>query len=550
MYRYTPMDKRFVLERVAELRDQVRRRLNGQLSEDEFRPLRLMNGLYLQRHAYMLRVNIPYGLLNSKQMRTLGYVAERYDRGYGHITTRQNIQYNWIKLEEVPDLLTHLAEVEMHGIQSSGNCVRNITADPFAGVAHDEIIDVRPYCEILRQYFTLHPEFMYLPRKFKLALCGSREDRAATAIHDIGYRAVEKDGKIGFKILVGGGLGRTPRIGQVIREFLAIEDLISYSEAILRVYNLYGRRDNKYKARIKILVGELGIDQFRKEVEEEWQHLRHNRLDSTKLDEMRAYFNDVVYDPSEADETGFLARRGGDQGFNRWMTWNVQPHREAGYNIVHISLKPHGQPPGDIVTEQFYKLADIMDRYNQGYASTTYKQNMVLQYIRNSDLAALFDELRELGLATPNIGTINDMICCPGLEFCSLANASSISVSAMLNERFDDLDEIYDIGPLEIKMSGCINACGHHHVGHIGILGIDKRGEEFYQIGIGGSPGLDAEKDARVNEIIGHAVAQDAIVDTVEKLIDCYLERRLSSETFSDTVARLGATPFKEAVYA
>ena len=343
-------------------------------------------------------------------MRKLGYIAERYDRGYGHITTRQNIQYNWIKLEEVPDLMTHLAEVEMHGIQSSGNCVRNITADPYAGVAHDEIVDVRPYCEILRQYFTLHPEFMYLPRKFKLAFTGSREDRAATAIHDIGYRAVEEDGKIGFKILVGGGLGRTPRIGQVIREFVEVEDLISYSEAILRVYNLYGRRDNKYKARIKILVGALGIEQFRKEVDEEWQYLKSNRIDVDKLEEMKAYFDNVEYDATEEEQTSYLSRRGADTNFRRWLTWNVRGHREPGYNVVHISLKPHGQPPGDLVTEQFYKLADIMDRYNQGYVTTTYNQNMVLQYIRNSDLSALFDELHAIGLATPNIGTVNDMI--------------------------------------------------------------------------------------------------------------------------------------------
>ncbi len=549
MYRYTPMDKRLVLERVAELRDQVRRRLSGELSEDEFRPLRLMNGLYLQRHAYMLRVNIPYGVLNSVQVRKLGYIAERYDRGYGHITTRQNIQYNWIKLEEVPDLMTHLAEVEMHGIQSSGNCVRNITADPYAGVAHDEIVDVRPYCEILRQYFTLHPEFMYLPRKFKLAFTGSREDRAATAIHDIGYRAVEEDGKIGFKILVGGGLGRTPRIGQVIREFVEVEDLISYSEAILRVYNLYGRRDNKYKARIKILVGALGIEQFRKEVDEEWQYLKSNRIDVDKLEEMKAYFDNVEYDATEEEQTSYLSRRGADTNFRRWLTWNVRGHREPGYNVVHISLKPHGQPPGDLVTEQFYKLADIMDRYNQGYVTTTYNQNMVLQYIRNSDLSALFDELHAIGLATPNIGTVNDMICCPGLDFCSLANARSIPVSAMINERYSDLDELYDIGPLEIKMSGCINACGHHHVGHIGILGIDKRGEEFYQIGIGGSPGLDAENDAKTIEIIGQAVALDEVVDTIDRLIDCYLKHRLPSETFNEAVKRLGADPFKEAAY-
>ena len=549
MYRYTQMDKCFVLERVAELRDQIRRRLSGELSEDEFRPLRLMNGLYLQRHAYMLRVNIPYGVLNSIQVRKLGYIAERYDRGYGHITTRQNIQYNWIKLEEVADLMTHLAEVEMHGIQSSGNCVRNITADPFAGVAHDELVDVRPYCEILRQYFTLHPEFMYLPRKFKLAFTGSAEDRAATAVHDIGYRAVERDGVIGFKILVGGGLGRTPRIGQVIREFLDVEDLISYSEAILRVYNLYGRRDNKYKARIKILVGALGIDRFRDEVEAEWELLRENRIDSTKLAEMKTYFDGIEYDSVEAVHTEHLARKADDIDFRRWLTWNVKGHRVPGYNIVHLSLKPPGQPPGDIVTEQFYGLADIMDRYNQGYATTTYNQNMVLQYVRNSDLSELFDALRSLGLATPNIGTVNDLICCPGLDFCSLANAKSIPIAAMINERYADLDEIYDIGPLEIKMSGCINACGHHHVGHIGILGIDKRGEEYYQIGSGGTPGLDAEKDAATIEIVGQAVAGDAVVDTIERLIDCYLEHRLPSETFSTAVARLGAEPFKEAAY-
>ncbi len=549
MYRYTPMDARFVRERVAEFRDQVRRRLAGELSEDEFRPLRLMNGLYLQRHAYMLRIAIPYGQLSSAQMRKLGYIAQRYDRGFGHFTTRQNIQFHWMALEEVPDVLMHLAEVEMNAIQTSGNCVRNITSDPFSGVAPDELVDVRPYCEILRQYFALHPEFMYLPRKFKFALTGAREDRAATCMHDVGIKAVLRDGQLGFEVSAGGGLGRTPRLGQVVRDFVPPEDLVSVSEAILRVYNLYGRRDNKFKARIKILVGELGIERFRAEVDREHAAIAHDKLDLARVAELQRYFeyDGYVADP---DDGSAARRRAVDPDFDRWMTHNVQAHRVPGYHAVVLSLKPPGRPPGDLITEQFYAVADLMDRFNGGRCVTTYEQNLVLQDVRGADLSELYDALRALRLASPNIGTIQDLISCPGLDYCSLANSSSIPVAQEITERFADLDHAYELGFIHLKMSGCINACGHHHMGHIGILGIDKRGEEFYQLSLGGSAGGPGEGHPAIAEIIGPAVARDQVVDSVERLLDCYVEQRQGTESFIQTVRRVGLTPFKAAVYA
>lgn len=551
MYRYSPMDARFVRERVEEFRGQVARRLAGQLSEDELRPLRLMNGLYLQRHAYMLRIAIPYGLLNSDQVRKLGWIAEQYDRGYGHFTTRQNLQLNWIKLEEAPDILGHLADVEMHAIQTSGNCVRNITSDPFAGIAGDELLDPRPWCEVLRQYSTLHPEFMYLPRKFKIAISGSATDRAATSIHDIGVRAVRNaDGELGWRILAGGGLGRTPRLAQVVTEWAPLDELIAWCEAILRVYNLHGRRDNKFKARIKILVGEIGIERFREEVAAELEQIPDRKMDMDRVREVAASFDDVVWDPLAAESSAHAERAATDRPFARWLERNVKPHKVPGYNAVYASLKRQGVPTGDLFAAEFDAVADLMDRFNQGYISATYEQNLLFQYIRNEDLGALYDGLAAVGLATPNIGTIQDIICCPGLDFCSLANASSIPVSKALIERFADLDEAYELGPLEIKMSGCINACGHHHVGHIGLLGIDKQGEEYYQIQLGGSPGTDDGDPASLGAVLGPAVAQDDVVTAVDRIVDCFVEQRDGTETFLQVVRRVGLQPFKEAVYA
>jgi len=549
MYRYTDKDKAFVQERANELRDQVARRLAGELTEDEFRPLRLMNGLYLQRHAYMLRIAIPYGQLDSTQMRRLGAIADRYDRGYGHFTTRQNLQFNWIKLQEIPDILDQLAEVEMHAVQTSGNCVRNISSDPLAGMAPDELLDVRPYCEALRQYSMCHPEFMYLPRKFKLAVSGSAEDRAAVAFHDIGLRAVEKDGQVGWRVLVGGGLGRTPRVAQMIRDFIPLEDVQSYVEAILRVYNLHGRRDNKYKARIKILVGALGAEEFRRQVDAEWAHIRHQKLDLEWVASIAEQFNDVVYAPDAAEYTEHQQRRLTDPGFERWLRTNVVEHRVPGYNGVYLSLKPMNVPPGDLTSDQFRAVADLMDQFNQGYCSTVYNQNLFFQYIRNEDLGPLYDALLPLGLATPNIGTLQDMICCPGLDFCSLANASSIPIASALNDHFANLDELYDLGEIHLKMSGCINACGHHHIGHIGILGIDKRGEEYYQIVLGGSAGTTPDDPPSVGQIVGPAVSQDEVPETLERIIDCFVANRSGNESFLQCVRRIGLEPFKEFVY-
>jgi sulfite reductase (NADPH) hemoprotein beta-component len=549
MYRYNHMDARFVRERVAEFRDQVRRRLAGELSEDEFRPLRLMNGLYIQRHAYMLRIAIPYGMLNSTQVRKLGHIAEHYDRGFGHMTTRQNIQFNWIKLADVPDILDHLADVEMHAIQTSGNCVRNISSDPHSGVAHDEILDMRPLCELIRQYSSCHPEFMYLPRKFKIAMSGSLSDRAAVAFHDIGVRAAKEDGEIGLRVYAGGGLGRTPRVGQVVRDFLPIEDLMSYCEAILRVYNLHGRRDNKYKARIKILVGDLGIEEFRRQVEAEWQHVKHNTIDMTRLAEIAEMFDVVTYELGGTDDTTHRQRAASDPAFAKWFEHNVRRHKVPGYSIVYLSLKTRDVPPGDIQTQQFYGIADLMDRYNSGYCSAVYNQNLLFQFVQNKDLPALFDALVELDLATPNMGTVSDLICCPGLDYCSLANSSSIPVAHAMSERFSDQTELDDLGPLEIKMSGCINACGHHHIGHIGLLGIDKRGEEYYQIVVGGSAGTSDTDYPSVGEIIGPAVSQKEVVGAVDKLLDCYRDKRNDGEAFLETYRRLGPESFKEYVY-
>jgi sulfite reductase (NADPH) hemoprotein beta-component len=545
MYRYDDIDQRFVDERVAEFRDQTQRFLAGQLSEDEFRPLRLRNGLYIQRHAPMLRIAIPYGLLATRQLRKLADIARRFDKGYGHFTTRQNLQLNWPELKNVPDILAELASVQMHAIQTSGNCVRNVTADHLAGIAVDEIDDPRPYCEILRQWSTLHPEFTYLPRKFKIAVTGSPEDRAASEVHDIGLHLKRgPQNEIGFTVFVGGGLGRTPIIGQVIREFLPLPDLLSYCEAILRVYNRYGRRDNIHKARIKILVRSLGIAAFRDQVEAEWLSSRDfaTRLDVAEVERVRAFFTPPPYESlSNID-----AAAGRELEFQTWYRYNTRQHKVPGYRAVFVSLKAHDNYPGDITSEQMEAVADLADRVSFGLVRTTHNQNLLLADVKQSDLYEVWVELKGQKLAMPNIGTLTDMIACPGLDFCSLANAGTLNVARQIQDRFNDLDYLYDLGDIEIKMSGCMNACGHHHVGHIGILGVDKHGEEWYQITLGGSVnGFTA-----LGDVIGPSVAQKDVAFTIERIVDVYRSRREDGERFIDTYRRIGLKPFKDFVYA
>ena len=549
MYQYDEFDQRIVDERVSQFRDQTRRFLAGSLSEEEFRPLRLMNGLYIQRHAPMLRVAIPYGLLSAIQLRKLAHIATTYDRGYGHFSTRQNIQYNWPTLESVPDILAELATVQMHAIQTSGNCVRNITSDAFAGVAPDEIDDPRPYCELLRQWSTFHPEFAHLPRKFKIAVSGASSDRAATAFHDIGLRLVQDaEQGLGMRVLVGGGQGRTPKVGVVLREFLPLADLLSYTEAILRIYNQFGRRDNKYKARIKILVAALGIEEFARLVEDEWSRIRDSvlRLDEADIVAMRAHFPRPAYRSMPGEDIMTEAWAAMEPEFARWLKRNTRAHRQAGYRAVVVSLKAPDIAPGDITAAQMDVVANLAERYSFGEIRATYDQNLVLADVSESDLHEVWRVLAEHGLATANIGLLTDMICCPGLDFCSLANARSIPIAAQINARFADLDYLHDIGELELKMSGCMNACGHHHVGHIGILGVDKNGVEFYQITLGGIAG----DGAQLGERLGPGVTADAVADTIEALLGVYLELREEGERFVDTVSRCGVTPFKDRVYA
>jgi len=549
MYQYDDYDQKVVDERVAQFRDQTRRYLEGELSEDEYRPLRLMNGLYIQRHAPMLRVAIPYGLLSTAQLKMLAHVAREYDRGYGHFSTRQNIQYNWPALERVPDLLADLATVQMHAIQTSGNCVRNTTSDHLAGVAPDEIEDPRPYCEALRQWSTFHPEFSYLPRKFKIAVTGASRDRAAVAVHDIGYYMVENDdGEVGFKVLVGGGQGRTPHIGAIIRDFLPKADLLSYTEAILRVYNRFGRRDNMYKARIKILVNAVGAEKFREMVETEWSFIKDSVLKLTDEDiaHFVGFFTRPDYVPSENDDAACIARRERDRAFERWMTRNTADHKVPGYRAVFVSLKAPDMPPGDATAEQMEVVADLAERFSFGEVRVTHDQNLVLADVRQADLPAVHDALAAAGLATANIGLLTDMICCPGLDFCSLANAGSIPIARQINERFDDLDYLHDIGELKIKMSGCMNACGHHHVGHIGILGVDKKGVEYYQLTLGGS----AENDASLGDRLGPAIEKERVADAIASLLDVYVELRADGERFLDTYRRVGLEPFRARLYA
>jgi sulfite reductase (NADPH) hemoprotein beta-component len=549
MYRHDQFDRDIQQRRVAQFRDQTRRFLAGELSEDDFRPLRLKNGLYIQKHAPMFRIAIPYGMLSSTQLRALARVARTYDRGYGHFTTRQNFQLNWPQLAQVPDILAELAAVDMHANQTSGNCVRNITSDPFAGVARDEIVDPRPWCELLRQWSTFHPEFEYLPRKFKIAVSGSIEDRTALELHDIGLQLVRRTGgELGFRVLAGGGQGRTPIIGHFIREFLPAAEVLNYVEAILRVYNRYGRRDNKWKARIKIQVKEIGVEQFTRDVEAEYAHAGGGpgTVPAHEIDRLASHFTRPYYRHYEREPVAYRAALADSRPFSRWVGRNVRAHRERGYAIATISLKRPGVAPGDATAEQMDAIASLADRYSGGEIRVTHEQNLVLADVRQVDLYLLWQALDRLGLARPTIGLLTDMICCPGGDFCSLANAKSIPIADAILQRFDDLDYVHDLGDLALNMSGCMNACGQHHIGNIGILGVDKNGSEWYQISIGGAQG----NGASLGKVIGPSFAAADVPDAVQRIVDVYVERRLPGERFIETVRRVGLDPFKERVYA
>ncbi len=549
MYAYDSFDQAIVQTRVDEFRDQVARRMSGELTEEQFRPLRLMNGLYLQLHAYMLRVAIPYGTLSSRQLHQLAHIAEKYDRGYAHFTTRQNVQYNWVKLAETPDLLQDLADVEMHAIQTSGNCIRNITTDQFAGAAADEVADPRIWSEILRQWSTFHPEFSFLPRKFKIAVIASAQDRAAMKLHDIGLEILrDAAGSIGFKVYVGGGMGRTPMIAKCIRDWLPEEYFLSYMEAIMRVYNRYGRRDNIYKARIKILVHELGTEKFTAEVEAEWQKVLKVGIDVPKseIDAVAAYFSPPPLENLADSDAAHDAAVKADPAFAAWARQNIHAHKQPGYRIVTISLKPVGEIPGDASVHQMHEIADLAEHYSHDDVRVTHDQNLVLPHVKRADLKLIYDKLVEIGLATANIGLVSDIIACPGMDYCTLANARSIPVAQQIATRFADMDRQRNVGELKIKVSGCINACGHHHAGHIGILGVDRKGEENYQLLLGGSAG----EDTTLATILGPGFNYDGIVTAVEKVVEKYLTVRANdAERFLDTYRRVGAQPFKEAVY-
>ncbi|MBD9678758.1 nitrite/sulfite reductase [Pseudomonas sp. PDM18] len=549
MYVYDEYDQRIVEDRVKQFRDQTHRYLAGELTGEEFRPLRLQNGLYIQRYAPMLRVAVPYGLLSSRQVRKLAQIARDYDKGYAHISTRQNVQYNWPELEDVPEILAELATVQMHAIQTSGNCIRNTTTDQFAGVARDELVDPRPWCEIIRQWSTFHPEFAHLPRKFKIAVNGAVSDRAAIEVHDIGLEAVQNEaGELGFRVSVGGGLGRTPIVGSFINEFLPWQHLLSYLDAILRVYNRYGRRDNKYKARIKILVKALTPEVFAQKVDAEWANLKDgpSTLTDAELQRVAAHFVDPAYQALEDQDAALAQLDAENPGFARWRTRNTFAHKKPGYVAVTLSLKPTGVAPGDITDKQLDAVADLADRYSFGEVRNSHNQNIILADVEQAQLFTLWGELRENGFATPNVGLLTDLICCPGGDFCSLANAKSLPVAEAIQRRFDDLDYLFDIGDLDLNISGCMNACGHHHVGHIGILGVDKKGEEFYQVSLGGS----ASREASLAQILGPSFAQDQMADVIEKIINVYVEQRTEEERFLDTYRRIGIDPFKERVYA
>jgi len=548
MYQYNPIDQTLVDERVAQFRRQTEQFLKGEISEDQFRALRLRNGLYIQTHAPMLRIAVPYGLLSSQQLRKIAHIGRTYDRDYCHLTTRQNIQFNWPKLEQVPDILAELATVQMHAIQTSGNCMRNTTSDHLAGVAVDEIEDPRPYCEIIRQWTTLHPEFDYLPRKFKIAVSGALHDRAATQFHDIGVHLVKNAaGETGFKILVGGGLGRTPIIGQVIKPYLERQHLLSYLEAILRIYNLFGRRDNKYKARIKILVKETGLAEFSRQVEEEWLLIRDTMLLSDeRINAIKGHFQAPAYQADAAEDNSFNQHLQNDPAFATWYKHNTAAHKVAGYRAVFVSLKAPDVPPGDMTGQQVDAVADMADQYSFGEIRSTHRQNLIFADVKQADLYPLWQQLTALALATPNIGTVTDIICCPGLDFCSLANAGSIGITKEINEALDDMDYIHDLGDIKINISGCMNGCAHQSVGHIGILGVDKKGAEWYQLTLGGS----SENEAAIGERLGPAVAKDEVTNAITTILDVYVKQRMDDESFLDMVKRVGIDPFKEQVYA
>jgi len=549
MYQYSQADHQLLLERVTQFRDQVGRRLKGDLSEEEFKNQRLRNGLYLQLHAYMLRVAVPYGLLSSEQMRTLAHIARRYDRGYGHFSTRQNIQYNWPKLEEVPEILDALAAVEMHAIQTSGNCIRNTTSDPLAGVARDEVADPRPYCELIRQWSTFHPEFNFLPRKFKIAVSGAIHDRAAVAVHDIGLRLVTNEAdELGLEVYVGGGLGRTPMIGKLIRKFLPVHDMLTYLEAILRVYNQFGRRDNMYKARIKILVHETGEDEFRKQVEAEWENVKSSKLSlrDEDIEAISAHFKSPDYEPLTDNDADFDNHLITNPEFAKWVDNNLELHKQPGYRIVYLSLKSPDQPPGDVTADQMDAIADLADKYSLGQIRSTHRQNLVLSDVKLTDLFDLWQELTILGLATPNYNHLTDIISCPGMDYCALATARSIPIAQALTDRFENYDYVNDLGDISLNISGCINACGHHHVANIGILGVNKKGIEVYQLTLGGS----AREDAAIGKILGPAFTGDEIVDAIGEVLEVYLENREDEEEdFLTTYRRIGQAPFKERLY-
>jgi sulfite reductase (NADPH) hemoprotein beta-component len=549
MYRYDQFDQQIAAERVAQYRDQVRRRLSGELKEDEFRVLRLQNGVYMQVHAYMMRLAAPYGMVSSQQMRMFAHIARKYDRGYGHFTTRQNIQFNWLKLQDTPDILADLASVELHANQTSGNCIRNITSDEFAGIAQDELIDPRPYAELLRQWSTFHPEFAYLPRKFKFSITGATQDRAAIEINDIGLQVVKNaQGEVGFRVLVGGGLGRTPVIGTEISAFVPWQHIITYAESIVRVYNEFGRRDNLYKARIKILVKAIGIEEFRRQVEEEWKFSKDgpSTLTQAELDRVAACFTAPDYDVLPQTDAAVAALLQSNKGFANWHKRNVKSHKVPGYAAVELSLKCTGVAPGDITAEQMDAAAALADKYSYGELRITHMQNLVLADVKQSELVALWEEAKAHGFATPNIGLLTDIICCPGGDFCTLANARSITLAKAVDERFDDIDYLQDIGEIDLNISGCVNACAHHHVGHIGILGVDKSGEEWYQVSIGGSKG----SPANIGKIIGRSFSFAQIPEVVARLLQVYVRERHAGERFIDTVRRTGLDPFVEFVYA
>ena len=550
MYVYDTHDQRIINERVSQYRNQTERFLAGELTEEQFLPLRLQNGLYIQRLAPMLRIAIPYGLFNSTQLRKLADISRRYDKGYAHFSTRQNLQLNWPKLEEVPDILEELAEVQMHAVQTSGNCIRNTTTDEFAGIATDELEDPRPYCEIIREWSTFHPEFAFLPRKFKIAVCGTEHDRATIHVHDIGLDLVKNaEGEVGFKVLVGGGLGRTPVIGSVINEFLPKKHLITYLEAILRVYNQNGRRDNKYKARIKILVRAMGVEAFREKVDAEWEALKDgpSTLTDTEIQRCKTFFTDPEYkDIDGAKATEALNQQiENDFAFSNWVRTNTTPHRVDGYQAVTLSLKATGYAPGDVTDKQMDAIADLADKYSFGELRSTHQQNVVLADVEQEKLFELWQELKALNLATANIGYLTDMICCPGGDYCALANAKSIPIAEAIQAKFDDIDYLYDLGPIDLNISGCMNACGHHHIGHIGILGVDKKGKEFYQVSLGGNQ----DKDASLAKILGPSFSQDDVPSVIEKILNTYTDLRTEEEHFLDTYRRVGIAPFKEKVY-